>query len=536
MLARWLAPLFAFTAAAAAAPAGTGPLRVVAAGEAASLRAWDARIEAMLRDGRLAAGRVRADSLLPGHEHVRYLQTHGGVRVEGGDLVRQVVGGTTVSVFGGLYDGIEVDPVPDVDASRAVAIVERLSGQPLGPLVPPELLVLPREDGSFVLAWSLAVFAEDGRTVYAVDAHTGAVVEARRELQTQSAVGRGTGVLGDDKKMSVRAAGSEYLGDDLLRPPKLHSYDGRGDLNRTLLFLNGVIPPGDGDLVADADNDWTDGTAVDAHAYTGYTYDYFFKRFGRRGLDGQDLQLRSFVHPVRLQDYARYSPDVHNIFFANAFYAGNGVMLYGEGLPEGVRLGGQHFRSFSGALDVVAHELTHGVTQYTSRLVYQQESGALNESFSDMMGTSAEFFFQAPGSGPMRADYLLAEDITSPGAVRSMDDPALFGHPDHYSRRYTGPLDGGGIHINSGIPNHAYYLAIEGGRNRTSGLPVEGVGAANRDQIEKVMYRAFTLMMPARADFATARAVTLQSARDLHGAGSAAERALTQAWTAVGVP
>ncbi|HUG53173.1 MAG TPA: M4 family metallopeptidase [Vicinamibacteria bacterium] len=534
MFRRWLAPLLAFTSAAAAATSLPDALRVAATGDAAALRAWDARVEEMLREGRLSPGRIRADTLLPGHEHVRHLQTHGGVRVFGGDLVRQLVADRTVSVFGTLYDGIDVDPVPSLDADRALDIVERLSGQPLGP-GPPELLVLPREDGSFALVYSRAVFAEDGRTVYAVDAHTGALVEARRELQTQSAVGRGTGVLGDTKKMSVRSSGGAYLGDDLLRPPKIHTYDGKGDLGRTLQLLNRVILLRDSDLVSDADNDWTDGRAVDAHAYTGYTYDYFFKRFGRRGLDGQDLELRSFVHPVRLEDYSRYSADVHNIFYANAFYAGNGVMVYGEGLPEGVRLGSQHFQAFAGALDVVAHELTHGVTQYTSGLIYQGEPGALNESFSDMLGTSTEFFFQPAGSGPLRADYLLAEDITSPGAVRSMDNPSLFGHPDHYSRRYTGPLDGGGIHINSGIPNHVYYLAIEGGRNRTSGLAVEGVGGANREQIEKVMYRAFTLMMPARADFSTARAVTLQSARDLYGAGSAAETALAQAWTAVGV-
>ena len=81
-----------------------------------------------------------------------------------------------------------------------------------------------------------------------------------------------------------------------------------------------------------------------------------------------------------------------------------------------------------------------------------------------------------------------------------------------------------------------YYLAIEGGTNRTSRLSVQGVGGGNREQIEKVMYRAFTLMMPSDANFATARVVTIQSARDLYGAGSPAERALIQAWTAVGVP
>ena len=116
-----------------------------------------------------------------------------------------------------------------------------------------------------------------------------------------------------------------------------------------------------------------------------------------------------------------------------------------------------------------------------------------------------------------------------------MSDPGVFGDPDHYSKRYVGTDDGGGVHTNSGIPNHAFYLAIEGGTNRTSGLSVQGVGAANREQVEKLFYRAFTQLLPSNASFSLARAATIQSARDLYGSGSSAERAVTQAWTAVGV-
>jgi thermolysin len=117
-----------------------------------------------------------------------------------------------------------------------------------------------------------------------------------------------------------------------------------------------------------------------------------------------------------------------------------------------------------------------------------------------------------------------------------MSNPAAFGDPDHYSRRAAnGSSDSGGIHRNCGISNNAFYLAIEGGTNRTSGLAVTGVGSANREQIEKVFYRAFTLMLNANATFSIARAATIQSARDLYGAGSGPERAITQAWTAVGV-
>ena len=153
------------------------------------------------------------------------------------------------------------------------------------------------------------------------------------------------------------------------------------------------------------------------------------------------------------------------------------------------------------------------------------------------MGTAVEFFYQQPGSGLLRADYLIGEDVVTPGGLRSMANPAAFGQPDHYSKRAVVPVstDNGGVHTNSGIANHVYYLAIEGGTNRTSGLSVQGVGVANREQIEKAMYRAFTQLMPPSATFSVARAATIQSATDLYGPGSAAVRAMTEAWTAVGV-
>lgn len=116
-----------------------------------------------------------------------------------------------------------------------------------------------------------------------------------------------------------------------------------------------------------------------------------------------------------------------------------------------------------------------------------------------------------------------------------MADPGALGDPDHYSKRFVGSDDNGGVHINASIVTHAFYLAIEGGTNRTSGLSVQGVGGANREQIEKTFYRAFTQLLPANATFAVARAATIQSAQDLYGGGSAAVRAVTQAWTAVGV-
>jgi thermolysin len=157
------------------------------------------------------------------------------------------------------------------------------------------------------------------------------------------------------------------------------------------------------------------------------------------------------------------------------------------------------------------------------------------------MGTAVEFYYQPVGAGVGQADFLLGEDsVRTPSGVglqgiRSMVSPIAFGDPDHYSIRFTGTTDNGGVHINAGIPNHAFYLAVVGGTNRVSGLPVTGVGIANIEQMEKVFYRAFTLLMPANSTFSTARAATIQAARDLYGLTGPVVNAVTQAWTAVGV-
>jgi thermolysin len=195
---------------------------------------------------------------------------------------------------------------------------------------------------------------------------------------------------------------------------------------------------------------------------------------------------------------------------------------------------GQEWNFFSAGLDVVAHELGHGVTEYSSNLTYQGESGALNESYSDILACGAEFYIQPPGEGRLRADYLLGEDVSSFG-IRSMAQPTRFGDPDHYSVRFTGSADNGGVHSNSGIPNHAFYLAVEGGVNRVSGLAVTGVGAANRPRVEQAFYRAFAFFLPPSADFATARVATVLAAAELFGAASPEAIAIDQAWVAVGV-
>jgi bacillolysin len=523
-------------------------LSLMASTSLTEVRANDERVTRMLRGGDLRLRERRADKLLPGRQIERADQFHRGVRVFGGDISRQVASGQTISVFGTLYDGISIDSVPQIGEPAARAAVEARAGVRLGAAREGELVVLPfdglqaatgAEGRGYVLAWKLRAKTSTDIREYFVDAATGEIVFDYSDLQTQNAVGRGTGVLGDSKKISVQSVSGTFNTMDGLRPPSIRTYDMKGNPSRVEDILNGRATLVQSDLATDTDNAWTDGAVVDAHVYAGWTYDYYFRRYGRKGLNDNNITMRSMVHPIG-RDTVSTLFDTYPEYFTNAFYAGGGYMVYGVGLPSGFTQGGRSWNYVSGALDIVAHELTHGVTDYTSDLIYRNESGALNEAFSDIMGTAVEFMFQAPGDGVLKADYLAGEDVVravfaATNGIRSLAAPAAYGHPDHYSLRYLGLLDNGGVHSNSGIANHAFYLAIEGGTNRVSGLAVQGVGSANREQIEKVFYRAFTQLMTANSTFAVARSATVQAARDLYGAGSAVERAILEAWTAVGV-
>jgi bacillolysin len=508
--------------------------RRVVAVRTADIRDMDLEVTRLERSGALVLRSREADALLDGRSVARFDQVYRGVRVIGGELVRQEANGQTISVFGSVYPGIAVDTTPALSAGDAADVVARLTGVRLPPARAPELVVLPLDAGGFALTWRARVMTSSDLVVYFIDARTGDVVLQYSVLET--AVGTGKGVLDDLKKISTTPRNGSYLAQDGMRPAAISTYDMKGNLTRLEQIINGEVRLAESDYAADSDNDWADPATVDAHAYAGWTYDYWYARFNRQGLDNRNRAMLSFVHPVKREDWASQPSSVINTYYLNAFYAGDGVMVYGEGLPQSVSFGGYKWTYFSGALDVVGHELAHGITDYSSNLVYRNESGALNEAFSDILGAGVEFYYQPVGSGYMKADYLIGEDLMSPiGGFRSMANPTAFGDPDHYSKRYLGNADNGGVHTNSSIATHAFYLAVEGGVNRTSGLSVTGIGGASRDKMEKVFFRAFTQMLPSNATFSLARAATLQAARDLYGSGGDVERALAQAWTAVGV-
>jgi thermolysin len=513
------------------------PRLTIAAVSAADAVDADRTISQMVRAGDLRLRQPVPDSMVAGRTHQRFDQYYHSVHVFGGDLVQQTTSsGSPVSVFGQMYQDIDVDTTPTLteDAAAAAALTA-VAGA--GSVADRELVILPLPAGGYALAYRLRVKTPTDRVMLFVDAHSGAVLRSYSNLQRAGAVGAGTGVFGESLKMSASSQSGTFVASDLLRPAEIDTFDLHGNQARAMNFLNGLIDLAPSDLASSSSNTWTDGADVDGHAYAGYTYDYYFKRFGRHGLDDRDLAETVIIHPASRSDLGTATSDIVETFYLNAFYAGDAVVVYGEGLPPGLVLlpFRQTVNYFSAGLDIVAHELSHGVTDFSSGLIYQDESGALNEAFSDVMAVSVKFFFQPAGTALMQANYELGSDVVRPGGIRSLDNPAVFGDPDHYSKRLITTGDNGGVHTNCTIVDHAFYLAIEGGTNRTSGLAVQGVGAANRAQIERVFYRGFTTMLPSGATFSMARAATIQAAADLYGTTSAAYRAVTQAWAAVGV-
>ncbi|MGZ3459272.1 MAG: M4 family metallopeptidase, partial [Archangium sp.] len=262
------------------------------------------------------------------------------------------------------------------------------------------------------------------------------------------------------------------------------------------------------------------GLAADSTVNTNYdmlgkTYDCYMNLFNRDSYNGAGATLVSSVHYLSNYDNAGWDLTRKQ-------------MEYGDG--DGVQWG-----NFVNSLDVTAHEITHGVTQATSNLTYSGESGALNESMSDIMGNVCEWYQN--GQVVSSNTWKLAEDIYTPGtandAFRYMNDPQLDGQSyDYYDQNFSAAHD---VHYNSGIPNLAFYLLSQGGTHPRgkSSIVVSGIGIAKAAQI---FYRANTVLLYGKpnATFTDAKLATEQAAAQL-GYSTADVASVTAAWQAVGV-
>ena len=252
-------------------------------------------------------------------------------------------------------------------------------------------------------------------------------------------------------------------------------------------------------------------------AYDGadQTYDYYQEVHGRNSLDGNGLELISSVH---------FGND-----FDNAFWNGT-QMVYGDGSGRLFLKGGM-----TKSVDVIGHEMTHGVTQFTAGLEYRKQSGALNESMSDVFGSLVKQYGKRQSAAD--ADWLIGEGILGPGlkgtALRSMKAPGtafeMDRQPAHMDNYVDLPddndprNDNGGVHVNSGIPNHAFYLAAT------------AIGGNAWEKAGKIWYTTLTERLKPDAQFSDAAETTVQVAGEMFGSGSSEEGAVRQAWQEVGV-
>lgn len=379
---------------------------------------------------------------------VRFQQIHRGIPVVGGELIVQTVpGNKVVAATGQLAPGLDVDVTPRISAEEAaiaaVKATARAEGVDEAMLIagPAELWIynptLLKPDLNLnTLVWRLEVRATDLAPI--------------RDL-----------VLVDAARGSVALRFNQIA-------------HGR---NRIIYDNNNVAGaglPGTGPFRTEGQGP-SGRTEVDrAYDYAGDTYNFFFNQHGRDSIDGAGMTLINTV---------RYCPASGSCPYANAFWNGS-QMVYGDG--------------FAGADDVVAHELTHGVTERESRLFYYYQSGAINEALSDIWG---EFVDLTNGRGNDAAGvrWLMGEDVPG-GAIRSMSNPPAFNDPDRMqSGLYTcdpNETDSGGVHTNSGVLNKAAHLLVDGAS--FNGKTVNSIGIV---KTAKIMYEMAAYFLTSASDY-----------------------------------
>ncbi len=255
--------------------------------------------------------------------------------------------------------------------------------------------------------------------------------------------------------------------------------------------------------VTSTNNQWPDQVSVSAHYNAITTYNYFRTVQNRNSIDDKGMNIYSIIHVTE-----------NNQPMENAFWSGT-VMCYGDG--------GTYFKPLAGGLDVAAHEMTHGVTQNTSNLEYQDQSGALNESMSDVFGKLVD-----TTSWQIGPTVVKDRTIFPSGALRDMSNPHNGGssssdqcwQPANMSEFVNTTQDNGGVHVNSGIPNYAFYFAAS-----SIGRPDAG----------KIWYRTETNYLTHSSQFLDARIATEKAAADLFGSSSNQLNAVKSAWDNVGV-
>ncbi len=476
---------------------------------------------------------IRSDKDDLGMTHERFQQYYNQIKVETGEYILHQSQGRIVAANGMFFTHLNISTTPSLNEKAALQKAlsnigankylwdlsqnaqdlwlghDHAAAYPKG-----ELVILPsmgfEKQQQSALCWKFDVYAAEPHERYFiyVNAQSGKIEFKENRICTIAVTGSAnTKYSGTQSIITDSVSAGNYRLRDATRGGGVETYN----------LLNGTNYGAAVDFT-DADNNWTsvvnqDNAALDAHYGAEKTYDYYLSVHGRNSWNNLGGILKSYVH--------------YSTAYNNAFWNGS-VMTYGDG-------DGSTFSPLT-ELDICGHELSHGVTASSSNLVYSNESGALNESFSDIFGVSVDFFAR-----PATANWTLADQSYTPATpgdgIRYMNNPNAAGNPDTYlgTSWYAGTADNGGVHTNSGVQNFWYYLLCTGGSGTNDGGFVYNVANITMAKARLIAYRNNTFYLTSGSQYADAGFYSLKSATDIYGPCSPEAYAVKNAWDAVGI-
>ncbi|MCY7410404.1 MAG: M4 family metallopeptidase, partial [Chitinophagales bacterium] len=344
------------------------------------------------------------------------------------------------------------------------------------------------------LTYKINIYATEplSRADIFVDAQTGEVIGKKDRIETTDATGTCNTAYSGTQTIHSDLSGANY---------RLRDYTkGSG----VLTYKSG------GADYTSSSSTWNltgqDQYGLDAHYGASSTYTYFLNVHGRNSVNNAGLALISYVNETQTSNNAYW--DGSSMHYGNLSSNGNGIT----------------------GIDVCGHELTHGVTQYTCNLNYSYQSGAMNESMSDIFGKCVQFYTK-----PADVNWKLSNDMN--WFIRDMANPNAYSQPDTYLGSYwaTGSGDNGGVHTNSGVGNFMFYLLVTGGSGTNDIGSVYTVSGIGQSAAEKIIYRTETVYLTATSQYADWRTACISAATDLYGSTSNEVTQVQNAWYAVGI-
>ena len=457
----------------------------------------------------LTLTRQQTDDL--GRTHLRFDQKYKGLAVWPADLIVHLDPNGHVDLLNGVFVPTpkKLDTTPALDQATAIEYARTaLTDGDKAKVTAAELIIYAPGDTPPRLAWKLELdISLTSHWLVVIDAINGDELTAYNQVMHQHVSGSGVDLFGTRRPLNVWQESERFWMLDTSKPmfnpnADLEEIRGRGVIwiydaqnqppTSDPEIVAGNIPPAPVVNSRSSTSGWLPD-AVSASYNFSETYDYYMERHNRDSLDGEGTSIHAIVRLGRN--------------FQNAFYIpGLNLMAFGDG------------DKYAGALDVIGHELTHGVISHSANLIYQNQPGALNEAFADIFGEMIE----ARTTG--MPDWILGTGLDRPS--RDMANPAAFGQPARMSDFVYLPVseegDWGGVHINSGIINRAYYLLA-------AGLD----GAIGLRDAERIFYRTLTVYLTQNSQFIDARLACIQAAEDIFGVESTQAQKTAEAFDAV---